>query len=140
MMNSKFLGFIGASQGDVSIRNLRPAAQGIVIESAGIVALTVIREGSRCSLEASHLMFVAGDCSRFHAGLRGQRGVRLGYGVGAPKNTPAEIIGKLNKEINAALPSPVMKARLADLGGTVFPTSPAEFGKFIADDTEKWAR
>jgi tripartite-type tricarboxylate transporter receptor subunit TctC len=60
------------------------------------------------------------------------------FGVGAPKNTPAEIIGKLNKEINAALASPVIKARLADLGGTVFPTSPAEFGKFIADDTEKW--
>jgi tripartite-type tricarboxylate transporter receptor subunit TctC len=62
------------------------------------------------------------------------------FGVGVPKGTPAEIIGKLNEEINAALASPVMKARLADLGGTVFPTSPAEFGKFIADDTEKWGK
>jgi tripartite-type tricarboxylate transporter receptor subunit TctC len=61
-------------------------------------------------------------------------------GVGAPKNTPAEIIGRLNKEINAALASPVTKARFADLGSTVFPSSPAEFGKFIADETEKWAK
>ena len=63
-----------------------------------------------------------------------------GYGVGAPKNTPAEIIGKLNKEINAALASPVMKARLADLGGSVLAGSPADFGKLITDDTEKWGK
>jgi tripartite-type tricarboxylate transporter receptor subunit TctC len=61
-------------------------------------------------------------------------------GVGTPKNTPAEIIGKLSKEINAALADPVLKARFADLGSTVFPTSPAEFGRFIADETEKWAK
>jgi tripartite-type tricarboxylate transporter receptor subunit TctC len=61
-------------------------------------------------------------------------------GVGAPKNTPAEIIGKLNKEINAALADPLLKARFADLGSTVFPSSPAEFGKFVADETEKWAK
>jgi tripartite-type tricarboxylate transporter receptor subunit TctC len=68
----------------------------------------------------------------------------LGYeasgfgGIGAPKNTPAEIVGKLNKEINAALTDPNMKTRLAELGGTVLPGSPADFGKLIADDTEKW--
>jgi len=61
-------------------------------------------------------------------------------GVGAPKNTPAEIIDKLSGEINAALADPRMKARLADLGGTVLPGSPAEFGRFIADETEKWAK
>ena len=61
-------------------------------------------------------------------------------GVGAPKNTPAEIIGKLNKEINTALADPVLKARFADLVSTVFPTSPVEFGKFIADETEKWGK
>jgi tripartite-type tricarboxylate transporter receptor subunit TctC len=61
-------------------------------------------------------------------------------GVGAPKNTPAEIIGKLNREINAALADAVIKARFADLGSIVFPTSPAEFGKFIADETEKWGK
>ena len=62
------------------------------------------------------------------------------YGIGAPKNTPAEIISKLNNEINAALASPVMKARLADQGATPLPGSPAEFGKFIADETEKWGK
>ena len=62
------------------------------------------------------------------------------YGVGAPKNTPAEIVDKLNKEINAGLADPKMKARLADLGGTVLPGSPADFGKLIADETEKWAK
>jgi tripartite-type tricarboxylate transporter receptor subunit TctC len=61
-------------------------------------------------------------------------------GIGAPKATPAEIVDKLNKEINAGLDDPKMKARLADLGGTVLPGSPAEFGKLIADETEKWAK
>src|SRR5262245_15683343 len=58
-------------------------------------------------------------------------------GVGAPRNTPAKIIDTLNKEINAALADPTMKARLADLGGTVLTGSPADFGKLIADETEK---
>jgi tripartite-type tricarboxylate transporter receptor subunit TctC len=62
------------------------------------------------------------------------------WGIGAPKNTPAEIVEKLNAEINAGLADPKMKARLADLGGTVLPGSPAEFGKLIADETEKWAK
>jgi tripartite-type tricarboxylate transporter receptor subunit TctC len=62
------------------------------------------------------------------------------WGVGAPKNTPAEIIRRLNQEINAALADPVIKARFADLGATVFPGSPAEFGKFIADETERWGK
>jgi tripartite-type tricarboxylate transporter receptor subunit TctC len=61
-------------------------------------------------------------------------------GVGVPKNTPAEIIDKLNKAINAGLADPKLKARFADLGAEVFPTSPAELGKFIADETEKWAK
>jgi tripartite-type tricarboxylate transporter receptor subunit TctC len=62
------------------------------------------------------------------------------YGVGAPKATPAEIIDKLNKEIGAGLADPNMKAQLADLGGTVLVGSPADFGKLIADETEKWAK
>jgi tripartite-type tricarboxylate transporter receptor subunit TctC len=61
-------------------------------------------------------------------------------GIGAPKNTPVEIIDRLNKEINAALADPKMKSRLADLGGTVLPGSPAEFGKHIAEETEKWGK
>jgi tripartite-type tricarboxylate transporter receptor subunit TctC len=62
------------------------------------------------------------------------------YGIGAPKNTPAEIIDKLNKEINAALADAKMKARLADMGGILMPGSAAEFGKLIADETEKWGK
>jgi tripartite-type tricarboxylate transporter receptor subunit TctC len=61
-------------------------------------------------------------------------------GFCAPKNTPVQIIDTLNSEINAALADPKMKARLADLGGTVLPGSPAEFGKHIAAETAKWAR
>jgi tripartite-type tricarboxylate transporter receptor subunit TctC len=61
-------------------------------------------------------------------------------GLGAPKNTPAEIIERLNKEINAALADRKIKAQLVDLGGTPLPGSPADFGKLIADETEKWAK
>jgi tripartite-type tricarboxylate transporter receptor subunit TctC len=62
------------------------------------------------------------------------------YGVGAPKNTPPQIIDKLNTEINAGLANPKFKAQLASLGGTVLLGSPADFGKLIADETEKWAK
>jgi tripartite-type tricarboxylate transporter receptor subunit TctC len=62
------------------------------------------------------------------------------FGVGAPKKTPAEIVDKLNKEINAALVDPRISAALADMGGTVLPGSPADFGKLIAGETEKWAK
>jgi tripartite-type tricarboxylate transporter receptor subunit TctC len=62
------------------------------------------------------------------------------FGVGAPKATPAEIVDKLNKEINAGLADPKIKARLADLGGTPLVGSPADFGKLIADETEKWGK
>jgi tripartite-type tricarboxylate transporter receptor subunit TctC len=62
------------------------------------------------------------------------------FGVGAPKATPAAIIEKLNEEINASIADPKIKARLADLGGTLLPGSSADFGKFIADETEKWAK
>jgi tripartite-type tricarboxylate transporter receptor subunit TctC len=62
------------------------------------------------------------------------------YGIGAPKGTPAEIVNKLNRETNAALVDPRMKARLADLGGTMLPGSPADFAKLIAIEIEKWGR
>jgi tripartite-type tricarboxylate transporter receptor subunit TctC len=62
------------------------------------------------------------------------------HGVGVPTNTPREIVEKLNSEINAALADPKLKARLADLGGTVLVGSTADFGKLIADETEKWAK
>jgi tripartite-type tricarboxylate transporter receptor subunit TctC len=62
------------------------------------------------------------------------------FGIGAPKNTPAEIVDKLNQEINADLADPKMKARLAEWGATALPGSPADFGKFIVEETEKWAK
>jgi tripartite-type tricarboxylate transporter receptor subunit TctC len=61
-------------------------------------------------------------------------------GLGAPKKTPAEIIDRLNKEINAGLADPKIKARFADLGATVIPGSPADFEKLIAEETEKWGK
>jgi tripartite-type tricarboxylate transporter receptor subunit TctC len=61
-------------------------------------------------------------------------------GVATPKSRPAEIVDTLNKEINAALADPTIKARLVDLGGTPLPGSPADFGKLIADETEKWGK
>jgi tripartite-type tricarboxylate transporter receptor subunit TctC len=59
---------------------------------------------------------------------------------GVPKNTPSEIVNKLNKEINAGLSDPKIKARFADVGATALLGSPADFGKLIADDTEKWGK
>src|SRR6185436_4338367 len=62
------------------------------------------------------------------------------YGIVAPKSTPPDVVDKLNKEVNAALADPKIKARLADLGGTVLPGSPADFGKLIVEETEKWGK
>jgi tripartite-type tricarboxylate transporter receptor subunit TctC len=62
------------------------------------------------------------------------------FGIVAPRNTPAEIVDLLNKEINTALADPTMNRRFAELGGMVLPGSAADFGKFIADETEKWGK
>jgi tripartite-type tricarboxylate transporter receptor subunit TctC len=62
------------------------------------------------------------------------------FGIGAPRNTPADIIAKLNGEINAGLADAKLKERLADLGGEPMPMSTADFAKFIADETEKWGK
>ena len=62
------------------------------------------------------------------------------FGVGAPKNTPSEIVDKLNREINASLTDPKKQERIVELGGAPMPMTPDEFGKFIAEHTEKWAR
>jgi tripartite-type tricarboxylate transporter receptor subunit TctC len=62
------------------------------------------------------------------------------YGLGAPRNTPVEIVAKVNSQINVALADSKMKARLADFGGTVLPGSPADFGRLIAEETGKWAK
>jgi tripartite-type tricarboxylate transporter receptor subunit TctC len=62
------------------------------------------------------------------------------HGVGMPKNTPDGIIDTLNKEINLALADPKIRARFADLGGTAMGGSPADFGKLIAEETERWGK
>jgi tripartite-type tricarboxylate transporter receptor subunit TctC len=62
------------------------------------------------------------------------------FGIGAPKNTPIQIVDKLNGEVTAGLADPKIKERLADLGGVQMPMTPAEFGKLIADETEKWGK
>jgi tripartite-type tricarboxylate transporter receptor subunit TctC len=61
------------------------------------------------------------------------------YGIAAPKNTPVEVIDKLNREINAALNDPAMRAKFAEIGGEPLAGSPSEFGRFIAEETEKWS-
>jgi tripartite-type tricarboxylate transporter receptor subunit TctC len=62
------------------------------------------------------------------------------YGIGAPKNTPIEIVEKLNREISTCLADPAIQERITDLGGIPMPMTPAEFRKHIADETEKWAK
>jgi tripartite-type tricarboxylate transporter receptor subunit TctC len=62
------------------------------------------------------------------------------FGVGAPRNTSPDVVDRLSREINAGLADPKMKARLAELGATILPGSPADFGKLIADETEKWGK
>ncbi len=62
------------------------------------------------------------------------------FGLGAPRNTPVEIVGRLNDQINAALMDSKIKARLAELGGMPLATSPADFSKLIADETDKWGK
>ena len=62
------------------------------------------------------------------------------FGIGVPKNTPKEIIDKLNSDINAVLDEPAMKARIAEMGGVSIAGSPADFGKVVAVETEKWAK
>jgi tripartite-type tricarboxylate transporter receptor subunit TctC len=62
------------------------------------------------------------------------------FGIGAPRNTPTEIVDILNREINAGLADPTIRKRIGDFGGGIFATSPAEFGRFVADETEKWGK
>ncbi len=62
------------------------------------------------------------------------------YGVGGPRNTPADVVARLNQEINLGLADPEIKARFAEMGGTALPGSPADFGKLLADETENWAK
>jgi tripartite-type tricarboxylate transporter receptor subunit TctC len=62
------------------------------------------------------------------------------YGFGVPRGTPAEVINKLNATVNAILADPAVKKRFAEVGATLISTSPADFGKYVADETEKWGK
>src|SRR5262249_24616365 len=66
--------------------------------------------------------------------------VSIWYGIAAPRGTPPEIVEKLNQAVNAVLADPKLRARLAELGGEPMPMTPAEFGKLVAEETEKWAK
>jgi tripartite-type tricarboxylate transporter receptor subunit TctC len=66
--------------------------------------------------------------------------VSIWYGIAAPRGTPPEIIDKLNGAVNTVLADPKLQARLAELGGEPMPMKPAEFGKLVADETEKWGK
>jgi len=66
--------------------------------------------------------------------------VSIWYGIAAPRGTPPEIVGKLNQAVNAVLADPKLQARLAELGGEPMPITPAEFGKLVAEETDKWAK
>jgi tripartite-type tricarboxylate transporter receptor subunit TctC len=94
----------------------------------GVLAVT--------SLQRSEIL---PDVPTVHESVPGYEAAQS-YGVGAPKGTPAEVVDRLNKEVNAALADPKMKARFAELGATVLPGSPADYGNFIAAETAKWAK
>jgi tripartite-type tricarboxylate transporter receptor subunit TctC len=94
----------------------------------GVLAVT--------SLQRSEIL---PDIPTVHESVPGYEAAQS-YGVGAPKGTPAEVVDRLNKEVNAALADPKMKARFAELGATVLPGSPADYGNFIAAETAKWAK
>ena len=66
--------------------------------------------------------------------------VSIWYGIAAPRGTPSEIVGKLNQAVNAVLADPKLQVRLAELGGEPMPMTPAEFGKLVAEETEKWGK
>ena len=105
-------------------------------ERAGLDVLDRTRRTAEQDLHLSAEQIGQGGCDP----AIGHMGHGSWYGVAAPRNTPADIVDKLNKEINAALADAKLKARIADLGGSILGGSPADFGKLIADETEKWAK
>src|SRR5262249_39271163 len=106
------------------------------VGSIGDIRAGRLRALAVCTATRSHALPDLPTVSEFVPGYESS-----GYfGFGAPANTPAEIVDKLNKEINAGLVDPTMRGRLADLGGAVLAGSPADFGKLIVDETERWAK
>ena len=116
--------------GQVQVMFVTTAASKDYVKAGTLIALAVT---SLTRLEELPNIPAVGEVlSRYDASIW--------FGIGAPKATPAEIVDKLNTEVNAALADPKMKARLADLGGDMLAYSPADFGKLIADETEKWSK
>jgi tripartite-type tricarboxylate transporter receptor subunit TctC len=117
------------------------AGQVNVMFDAVISSIDHIRAGELCALAVTGAtrLEVLPDIPTVGDFVPGY-GSSVWNGIGAPKNTPAEIIDKLNKEINAAVADPKFRARLADLGSTPFASSPADLRKLIADETEKWGK
>jgi tripartite-type tricarboxylate transporter receptor subunit TctC len=108
----------------------------VILESLEYIRAGKLRALAVTSAARSELLPDAPTVGDFLPGFE----ANYWFGVGVPKNTPAGIIDKLNKEINTALADPKLKARLADLGGTALPGSPADFSKLIADETAKWGK
>jgi len=137
----------GINMVHVPFRGAGPALAGVlgrqveVIFASAPSSIALIRSGTLRALAVTTATRSAAlpdipTVSEFVPGYE----VNVWFGVGTPKGTPAEVINKLNKEINAALADPKIRARLADLGGIPIPMTPADFGKFIADETEKWGK
>ena len=147
MSGELFKAMTGVSMIHVPYRGLSPALTDLlagqvqVIFSSLPAAIEYIRAGKLRALAVTTATRFEGapDIPTMGEVMPGYEASQW-YGVGVPKNTPVEIVNKLNKEINAGLANPKLRAQLADLGGRVLPGSAADFGKLIAEETEKWAK
>ena len=109
---------------------------GPLVASIEYIKVGKLRALAVTSLRRSEILSDVPTLDEFVAGYEASQS----YGLGVPRGTPSELVHKLNKEIDAALADPKIKERFAALGATVIPGSPADYGKFIADETEKWAK
>jgi tripartite-type tricarboxylate transporter receptor subunit TctC len=107
----------------------------VVAASIGFIGAGKLRPLAICSKRRSPVLPDVAPLGDYVPGFE----VTAWHGIGVPARTPAEVVAKLNQEVNAALATPDMAATLAKLGAEPAPMTPAQFGKFIADDTEKWA-
>jgi len=147
MSGELFKTMTGVNMIHVPYRGLSPALTDLLAEQVQVIfsslpaAIEYIRAGKLRALAVTTATRFEGapDIPTVGAVVPGYEASQW-YGVGVPKNTPVEIVNKLNKEINAGLANPKLRAQLADLGGRVLPGSAADFGKLIAEETEKWAK
>jgi tripartite-type tricarboxylate transporter receptor subunit TctC len=131
----------------VPFRGAGPALTGVLGAQVGVIfasapsSIALIRSGKLRGLAVTSTMRLEAlpDLPTVGEFVPGYE-VNVWFGVGAPKGTSADVIDKLNKEINAGLADPTIKARLEDLGGIPMSMTPDEFGKMIAEDTQKWAK